>query len=79
MGAVDEKNRSKKSHASVHVSDGVTDVVMSSLKTCKMNWGSRWEGRGRVESKGWGSRSPTRDECGWTFAPLSHKRGFPSK
>ncbi len=23
-----------------------------------------------------GSRSPTRDECGWTFAPRSSKRGF---
>ncbi len=42
------------------VSDYVTDVVISSLKTCNMNcgssWerrGSRWEGRGRVGSKGW--------------------------
>jgi hypothetical protein len=26
---------------------------MSSLKTCNMNCGSRWEGRGRVGSKGW--------------------------
>ncbi len=36
-----------------NVSDYVTDVVMSSLKTCTMNCGSRWEGRGRVGSKGW--------------------------
>jgi hypothetical protein len=35
------------------VSDNVTDVVMSSLKTCNMNCGSCWEGRGRVGSKGW--------------------------
>ncbi len=28
-------------------------IVMSSLKTCNMNSGSRWEGRGRVGSKGW--------------------------
>jgi hypothetical protein len=35
------------------ISDNVTDVVMSSLKTCNMNCGSRWEGRGRVGSKGW--------------------------
>jgi hypothetical protein len=28
------------------VSDIVTDVVMSSLKTCNMNCGSCWEGRG---------------------------------
>jgi hypothetical protein len=26
---------------------------MSSLKTWNMNCGSRWEGRGRVGSKGW--------------------------
>jgi hypothetical protein len=26
---------------------------MSSLKTCNMNCGSRWEGRGRVGSKWW--------------------------
>jgi hypothetical protein len=37
----------------VVVSDYVTDVVMSSLKTCNMNCGSRWDGRGRVGSKGW--------------------------
>jgi hypothetical protein len=37
----------------VSVSDNVTDVVMSSLKTCNMNCGSRWEGRGRLGSKGW--------------------------
>jgi hypothetical protein len=35
------------------VSDSVTDVVMSSLKTCNVNCRSRWEGRGRVGSKGW--------------------------
>jgi hypothetical protein len=35
------------------VSDHVTDVVMLSLKTCNMNCGRRWEGRGRVGSKGW--------------------------
>jgi hypothetical protein len=35
------------------VSDNVTDVVMSSLKTCNMNCRSLWEGRGRVGSKGW--------------------------
>jgi hypothetical protein len=33
--------------------DNVTDVVMSSLKTCNMNCGSHWEGRGRVGIKGW--------------------------
>jgi hypothetical protein len=37
----------------VGVSDNVTDVGMSSLKTCNMNCGSHWEGRGRVRSKGW--------------------------
>jgi hypothetical protein len=37
----------------ITLSDNVTDVVMSSLKTCNMNCGSRWEGRGRVESKEW--------------------------
>jgi hypothetical protein len=26
---------------------------MLSLKTCNMNCGSRWEGRGKVGSKGW--------------------------
>jgi hypothetical protein len=35
------------------VSDDVTDVVMSSLKTCNMHCGSHWEVRGRVGSKGW--------------------------
>jgi hypothetical protein len=35
------------------VSDNITDVVMSSLKTCNMNCESGWEGRGRVGSKGW--------------------------
>jgi hypothetical protein len=35
------------------VSDNVTDVVMSSLRTCNLNYGSCWEGRGRVGSKGW--------------------------
>ncbi len=29
------------------------NIVMSSLKTCNMNCGSHWEGRGRVGSKGW--------------------------
>ncbi len=38
------------------VSDNVTDVVMSSLKTCNMNCGSRLEGR----EQGVGSQSPTR-------------------
>jgi hypothetical protein len=37
----------------VHVSDNVTDVVLSSLKICNMNCGSCWEWRGRVRSKGW--------------------------
>ncbi len=37
----------------ITVLDNVTDVVMSSLKACNMNCGSRWEGRGRVGSKGW--------------------------
>jgi hypothetical protein len=46
------------------VSDSVTDVVMSSLLTCNMNYGYCWEGRGRVREQGVGSRSPTRDKCG---------------
>ncbi len=35
------------------VSDYVADIVMSSWKTCNMNQGSCWEGKGRVGSKGW--------------------------
>jgi hypothetical protein len=36
----------------VNVSDSVTDVVMSSLQTCNMNYGSRQEGLGRVKEQG---------------------------
>jgi hypothetical protein len=35
------------------VSNYVADFVMSSLKTCNMNCGSRWEKERRVGSKGW--------------------------
>jgi hypothetical protein len=35
------------------LSDSVADIVISSLKTCNMNCGSHWEGKGRVGSKGW--------------------------
>jgi hypothetical protein len=31
------------------------------------------------KQQGVGSQSPTEDECGWTFAPRSPKRGFLSK
>ncbi len=36
-------------------------------------------GEGEGREQGVGSLSPTRDECGWTFALRSPKRGFPSK
>ncbi len=40
--------------ALVHiVSDYVADFVMSSLKTCTVNCGSRWVGEGKGGSKGW--------------------------
>jgi hypothetical protein len=43
-----------------------------------MNYGCCLEGR-RVREQGVVSRSSTKDECGWTFAPLSPKEGSPSK
>jgi hypothetical protein len=33
--------------------DCIRQCCDAPLKTCKMNCGSRWEGRGRVGSKGW--------------------------
>jgi hypothetical protein len=46
-------NSKPEQKMSVIVSDYVADIVMLSLKTCNMNCGNHWEGKGRVGSKGW--------------------------
>jgi hypothetical protein len=58
-----------------------TWFVMSPLNVCDVTVSDRWgvrKGRGNL-GVGMGSIAPTRDKCGWAFAPRASKGGFPSK